>query len=318
MTQLQLASAATPLHDRTLPERPFVLSDLPKLGVSRAVLRGWLTTGAVRSPFRGVFVPAALGDSIETRAAAAALVLSEHHVVADRSAAWLHGIDTYAYAEAAFVPALETCVRRGHAPTRLRGTDGRTRDLADRDVMRIHGVPVTTPLRTGLDLGCHLRRWEAMAALNGFARDHAITAVDLAAELTRLRGRRGVVQLRSLIGLLEPRVESHRESWVWLAIHDHGLPSPEPQYWIEIDGVATYRLDFAYPRARVCVEYDGIEFHEKTPEQRRRDQERRTWLREHGWTVIVVRVGDFTGEALERWVREVREALRAPYSSRRF
>ena len=75
--------------------------------------------------------------------------------------------------------------------------------------------------------------------------------------LARYRRRRGVIQLRQLVQLVDPRVESERESWVLLAIHDAGLPLPEPQYWIEIDGVPTYRLDFAYPRLRVCVEYDG-------------------------------------------------------------
>lgn len=325
MTDLCIEPAPAPVSARAavpvpvpVPDRPFRPADLPRLGVSRATLRGWLGSGAVRSPFRGVFVPTALVDGIETRAAAAALVLSEHHVLTDRSAAWLHGIDVYAYAELATVPPVETCVRRGHTPTRLRGTRGRTRDLAEEDVMRLHGVPVTTPLRTALDLGCNLRRREAMAALNAFARHHGVTAAELSAELERLRGRRGVVQLRALIGLLDPRAESHRESWVWLEIHDRGLPSPDPQFWIEIDGVPTYRLDFAYPRARVCVEYDGVEFHDQTPEQRHADAERRAWLREHGWTVIVVGLGDFTGEALERWIAELREALRAPYTTRRF
>lgn len=82
--------------------------------------------------------------------------------------------------------------------------------------------------------------------------------------------------------------------------------------------IPTYRLDFAYVQARVCVEYDGLESHEKSEEQRRADRERRAWLREHGWTVIVVRLGDFTGEALDRWIGEVREAIRPTYSSRRF
>ena len=50
--------------------------------------------------------------------------------------------------------------------------------------------------------------------------------------LPRFRRRRGVVQLRELLELVDARIESARESWTWLEIHDAGLPLPEPQVWI--------------------------------------------------------------------------------------
>lgn len=302
----------------TFPGRPFSSGELDVLHLDRPTIRAALATGTLRSPFRGVFVAAALPDSHELRAAALALITTEHHVICDRTAAWLHGIDTFGLAEQQGQPDIETCARRGHAPTRVRGTDGRSRDLGPDDTMTIDGVEVTTPLRTALDLGCTLRRREAMAALNAFARLHGVTAEQLGAELRRFRGRRGVRQLRDLIGLIEPAIESPRESWVWLEIHDHGLLLPEPQHWIVIDGVPTYRLDFAYPKARVCVEYDGVDYHDLTAEQREHDASRRAWLRSQGWTVIVVRVGDFSGAGLERWIGELRAALRATYTTRRF
>ena len=36
------------------------------------------------------------------------------------------------------------------------------------------------------------------------------------------------------------------------------------------------------------------------------------------WTVIVVRRGDFTGERLDRWLGELRDALQPDYSNRRW
>jgi hypothetical protein len=141
---------------------------------------------------------------------------------------------------------------------------------------------------------------------------------DLASAAIRYFRRRGVVQLRQLIPLADPRAESARESWTRLAIIDAGLPCPELQFWIEIDGVPTYHLDLAYPRHRIAVEYDGEEFHRRTPEQRRHDDKRRTWLEESGWTVIVVKRGDFTGAALDRWLGDLRAALRPTYSNRRW
>ena len=299
----------------TWPDAPFTRADLADLGFTENDLRRALRCGAIRPLVRGVYVAAHVEDTLDLRARAVAKAVPADQVVTDRSAAWLHGVDTHVYAEHDAVVPVETCALRWHAPTKLAGVDGRTRDLRPEDVMVVHGVRVTTPLRTALDLGCCLRRREAFAAMVVLASLHGFTARDLERAVGRYRRRRGVIQLRSLIGLVDPRIESVREAWVFLAIADAGLALPEPQVWIEIDGVPTYRLDFAYRRAQVVVEYDGREAHEGREAE---DEERRAWLRRHGWTVIVVRVGDFTGDALDRWLRELRAALVPSYSNRRW
>jgi hypothetical protein len=299
----------------TWPHEPFTHADLRMWGLPSSTLRRGQRRGEVRSVVRGVFVAAYVPDSIELRARAVARVVRPHHVVTDRTAAWLHGVDTHVYAEHDGAPPIETCALRWHQPTSVSGVDGRTRDLAAVDVMMLHGVCVTTPLRTALDLGCCLRRREAFAAMVALAREHSFGAPDLERQLGRYRGRRGVIQLRELVGLVDPRVESQREAWVYLAVADAGLPLPEPHVWVDVDGVPTYRLDFGYRRARVCVEYDGQDAHAGRQVE---DQVRREWLRRHGWTVIVVRDGDFTGAALDRWLAELRAALVPTYSNRRW
>lgn len=273
--------------------------------------------GVVRRVVRGVYMAATAEDTVELRARALALVLADHQVVCDRTAAWLYGVDVFTFADLDFVPEIETCARRGNGPCRRAEVDGRTRDLGDADVATIEGIQVTTPLRTALDLACILERRDAVAALDAFRRREGLSVADLVVGSTRYRRRRGVVQLRELIPLSDPRAESARESWTRLAIHDEGLPAPEPQVWIEVDGVPTYRLDLAYRRRRIAVEYDGWEFHERTAEQRELTRARRAWLRAHGWTVIVVRNGDFTGPGLDRWLNELKEALASSYSNRR-
>lgn len=310
--------SATPgamLQTSQLPESPFTVRDLSRLGLTRRTLRQWVDRGLVRRVVRGAYVPASLRDTPGSRARAIALVVAPGQVVTDRTAAYIHGIDTLTYAEHDVPPPVDVCALRGQEPTSRRGTWGRTRDLAGQDIMRIGTVDVTTPLRTALDLGCLLRRREAMAALDAFCRVHGLTRADLERGAARYRRRRGVVQLRELVGLVDPRAESARESWTRLELHDAGLPTPEPQLWIEVDGVARYRLDLAYEFSRVAVEYDGFDSHERTPEQLAHDEERRRWLREHGWTVIVIRVGDFSGERLDRWLGEVRSALVPDYSA---
>ncbi|GAA4719395.1 hypothetical protein GCM10023349_44260 [Nocardioides conyzicola] len=264
---------------------------------------------------RGVFASTLREDSIELRVAAIAKVVPAHHVVSDRTAAWLHGVDAHTYGEHDDVPPIEWCALRGHEPTTLPGTDGRTRDLQASDVMLLHGVRATTPLRTALDLGCCLRRREAFATLCALAREHHFTRSDLIRALPRYRRRRGVIQLRGLVPLVDARFESQREAWCFLAIADAGIAVPEPQVWVEIDGVRTYRLDLAYRRRRVCVEYDGLEAHAG---QESYDEERRDWLRRHGWTVIVLREGAFSGDALDAWLGELRAALDPTYSNRRW
>jgi hypothetical protein len=306
------------VHPRSFPNRPFDLAQAAELGISRNRVHLAVRDGVLRRVLRGVFVRSELPDTVELRACAASLVLSPTSVITDRTAAWIHGVDILVFAEHDVLPPVESCVVRWNSRSRREGVDGRTRDLAPGDIMVINGVRVTTPLRTALDLGCHLHRRDALAALDMFMRMHGLTREQLAAEAGRYFRRRGVVQLRQLIPLADRRAESARESWTRLEVIDAGLPCPEPQFWIHIDGVPTYRLDLAYPRLRVAVEYDGDEFHNRTKEQKRLDVERRDWLRSQGWTVVVVRNGDFTGAGLERWIGELRRALKSTYTNRRW
>ncbi|TQL70688.1 uncharacterized protein DUF559 [Nocardioides albertanoniae] len=302
--------------DSNLPERPFTAVDVQSMAINRYALDQAISHGDVRRPFRGVYLPSKIDDDPATRAAALVSVVSSHQVISDRSAAWVHGIDAFSLTEEAQPPPVETCAVRGHTRTRRPGTDGRTRDLVPDDIVVLGGVPVTTPLRTALDLGCNLNRREAMAVLDEFAKKHGVSRSVLSGQLSRFKGRRGVLQLRDLIPLVSSHTESQRESWVKLAIRDAGLPLPEAQVWVDVEGIPTYRLDFAYRLARVAIEYDG-EDHDNE-DQHIYDEERRGWLIDHGWTIIIVRKGDFTGDRLLAWLREIKDALTPTYSSRRF
>ena len=294
---------------RALPDRPFTTAEAARLGTSRTTLSRWVKEGRLRRLFTGIYIRADVPDTTLLRAQAARLVLSEHSVVCDRTAAWIHGIDVHRYAELDSVPELETVVLRGHDPTDRWGCRGGSRDLVEGDWQLIGGVRVTTPVRTALDLACRLPRRDVIAALDAFAFECGVTIAQLNRLLLRYHRRRGVVQARELVQLVDARSESRRESWTRIEIHDQGLPAPTPQHWIVVDGLPTYRLDLAYPRARVAVEYDGEDFH-TSPEQRAHDEERRAWLRDHGWYVVVVTRGCFSGAALVAWTAEVREALR--------
>jgi very-short-patch-repair endonuclease len=292
-----------------VPDHPFTSQQAAALGLSDHRLRTGLAAGEIRRVVRGVYVPAGLEDTVDLRAAAVALVVRPHQVVCDRTAAWLHRVDVFGLTDKSVLPPVEVCALRGYAVTALGGVDGRTRDLGAEDLMDIQGLRVTTPLRTALDLACGLGQHRALGALDQFMRHHGVTQWEMRHLLLRYRRRRGVIQARRLIPLADPRAESPMESWVRLDICLAGLPVPELQHRIEIDGVLLFRLDHAYPAHRVAVEYDGEEWHRRTDEQREHDRKRREWLRRHGWTVIVVDK-DGVHDPSQRWLRDLREALR--------
>jgi hypothetical protein len=291
-----------------IPTVPFTAAQARALGFTPYELRSLVKNRVLRRVLRNVYVRYETPDTTETRAAAARLVVSLASVVCDRTAAWIHGVDVFDYRELDILPPLETFVVRGNTRTRRPETAGGERDLTEDDICVVHGLRVTTPLRTALDLGCRLSRRDALAALDAFLRLHGITVDQLLAELPRYFRRRGVRQLRELLPLVDGRAESSGESWTRLAIIDDGLPKPEPQYWVMYGGRPLFRLDLAYPHARVCVEYDGLEFHEGD-EPEMHDEQRREWLERRGWTVIVVDKNSFTDEALAEWLEELRVAL---------
>jgi hypothetical protein len=264
----------------------------------------------VRPLLRGVFLRADVPLTTELKLAAAALVVNESSVACDRTAAWIWGVDVHTFSEQDEVPPLETYVLRGHRQTERAQVRGGVRDLLPSDWVSVNGVKVTTPLRTALDLGCVLNRRAALAAMDALMRAHAFTHREMRHVLPRYFRRRGVIQLRELVPLVDPRAESQPESWTRLELLDSGLPDPELQWWVEMDGVPTYRLDLAYPHAKIAIEYNGEEFHTSEVD-RRKDAVRRDWLRAQGWTVIVVTREDFTSTTQRYWIHEVTDALRA-------
>lgn len=290
--------------------RPFTYRRALSDGVSRGTLASALREGLVRRVLRDVYVAGEVPDSLETRAEATALVLDDHAILVDRTAAWLWGVDCLSADELTGPPRLEVFVLRGHKRVIRSQAGGGERDLAPRDVCRIGQVQVTTPLRTSLDLACRLSRYEGMATMDAFAREHDVVSTVLHQELPRFRPRRAVLQARELVPLVDPRSESTGESFTRLAIIDAGLPTPVPQHWVDSGGVRLYRLDLAYPWHKVCVEYDGLEHH-SSPARVRHDLNRRRWLEGHGWTVIVVTKDSFKPLVRDRWLCQLRHSLAA-------
>ena len=194
-------------------------------GISSTKVRRAVRQRLLVQVLRGVYLRADVELTTEVKLTAAARVISAHSIACDRTAAWIWGVGVFEYGELDATPPLETYVLRGHTPTERPEVRGGTRDLLPEDWVEIGGVKVTTPLRTALDLGCKLNRRPALAAMDALMRAHGFTHVEMRRLAVRFFRRRGVVQLRELIPLADPRAESPPESWTRLALIDHGLPA---------------------------------------------------------------------------------------------
>ncbi len=276
------------LDDRCpLPlDLPFTPTTAARLGVSHAQLRRLVARGLVKRVVRGVYAVAQAPEDMLFRARALRLVVSPSAVVTDRTAAWLHGVEILPRSARTTAPPISFFQRPG-TRARRSGVDSGERMLLPRDVVEVHGVAATSPLRTALDLGRLLWRFDALAALDGFLR-LGVAIDELLLEIERFKGYRGVIQLRALAPLADPRAESPAESALRLHWYDAGLPRPELQWWVcDEYGVPVFRLDLALPEVAFAAEYDGVEFH-SSDQARAHDDERRGWLEDtRGWTIEV-------------------------------
>ncbi|WP_162602322.1 type IV toxin-antitoxin system AbiEi family antitoxin [Nocardioides daejeonensis] len=302
-----------------LPTTPFLRSDALAVGLTPGSLQSALARNEIRRVFHGVYAPTSLTDTIDLRAACAALVLPPHCVVVERSAAWLHGVDLHAPEERFTVPDLEVVSLPGHTTIRRPGVYAGVRDLKDRDLVTLGGIRVTSPLRTALDLACLRGVLPALAALDSFMRRFQISREEFEQELPRFRRRRGVVQLRRLIPLATPLADSPGESWLRGRLIEDGFPPPEPQIEFRENGELIAKVDLGYRQLRIAIEYFGDEFH--GPKQREHDATRIAWLNANGWLVIVVRKEDLREPGWTRVRTELANAIanrRRPRGKRRY
>ena len=293
-------------------DAPFTGAQASALGVSRQTLRTMVQRGLVRRQLQGVYVAAQATDDMDLRAKALGLVVPPGAVVTDRTAAWLHGVDLLPRSSGDTPPPVNVFHT---TDTRMRrpGVAAGRRGLARTDITVVQDIRVTTALRTALDLGRLLWRYDALAAIDGFLRigvPHEL----LIAEVSRFRRYRGVRQLRGLAPLGDDRAESPGESALRLNWHEAGLPRPDLQTWVyDDDGVGIYRLDLTLPEIGYAAEYDGEEYHtEKEDEEH--DEDRRSWCeRNRQWVFEVftkVDVYDRTPDPVPRLVSGFNQARR--------
>jgi REase_MTES_1575 len=161
--------------------------------------------------------------------------------------------------------------------------------LSELDRTEIHGIPVTRPVRTFLDLGVVLSADELELVLNEGIRRNLLSVPAIWRRLEQfglLRPGASVVQ-----GVLDRRMPGRRvpesvlETRFLQLIRPAGLAEPVAQFEVKLSDNAVIRLDFAYPRQQIAIELDGAAYHSGVLAERR-DRRRDNGLGAMGWRVL--------------------------------
>jgi Protein of unknown function (DUF559) len=173
------------------------------------------------------------------------------------------------------------------------------------DVVLRGGLPVTSPLRTCLDLACRLSLVEAVVAVDQALHRGLVRQQNLSAYLARHHKIPGLVQARRVLELTEPKAESPMESRLRMLLVREGLPRPAAQVSVYGAGKAFLgRLDLYYPQARLGLEYDGENHRDRITA----DNQRQNRLLQAGIQLLRYTAPDLTSRP-EAVVAEVRAAL---------
>jgi very-short-patch-repair endonuclease len=162
--------------------------------------------------------------------------------------------------------------------------------LHPRDATRHHGIPVTSPARTLLDLATQLPqrdldRATEQAQVHRLVSDHSLNE-----QFRRYPRHRGTAALRRAVRT-DPRLtRSEAERRLLELIRAARLPAPETNTNVE-----GYEVDLLWREERLIVEVDGYAFHSSRrsfERDRRRDRE----LQAAGYRVLRLTWRELTDE----------------------
>lgn len=229
-----------------------------------------------RSPWRGVLVDGELPDSPALHIRAAALLVGPDLVACHSTAASLWGFDVLRGETLHFLGPPELANRRRP------GIQVHPSSLGTGDAVLVDGVWATPPARTACDVVRLTAPVDGLPTLDAALRSGSCTRDDLRSAAAEQSGLRQVVRLRALVPYADHRAESPMESRMRWRFIDGGLPAPDLQVPVAVEGRRRY-LDTGWRARRVAAEFDGLVAH-GTHEQLRADRRRANQLIEAGWT----------------------------------
>lgn len=276
--------------------RPFTVTEALARGLTPDHLRG----RRFRAPFRGVRVAAELPETLELRCQAALLVLPHDAVFSHLTSARLQRV--VVPGDWADEPLDVQTSTRG---LRARGVRFRTASAHLRAERA--GLPVTSPATTWCQLASVLGLDDLVIAGDSLLRSGCVRAEQLVEASTQWCGRPGARLARAGSHLLAPGTDSPMETRLRLLLVRAGLPQPQVNVDVVVDGAWLARPDLSYPQWRIAIEYEG-DHHRTDRRQWKRDKARRRLLEDHGWLVIEV-IDDDVYKTPELTVARIRAAV---------
>lgn len=235
---------------------------LLELGFTGAAIRHRVRVGRLHPVYRGVYAVGRRQLTRRGRWMAAVLACGPGAVLSHESAAALLGLRDRESQIEVSVPRQNRC-RRKQVRVHQRGPEALT------DAGTCHRIPVTSPVRTLVDLAAGSGRADVERLINQADKLDLIDPDSLRGALGTLRPQPGVAALCEVLDeatfvLTETELE---RLFVPLA-RRAGLPKPQTQRQLEAG-----RVDFHWPELGLVVETDGLRYH-RTPTQQARDIER--------------------------------------------
>lgn len=252
-------------------------------GVAGKALTELVRRGVLVRIARGVYAVGPREADPRATAVGMAAVLSF-----ESAAAWF-GVDLPAPLAEVRVMAPRNRGRRADA---VPGVRLHRADLRPGEVWVVRGCPVTSPLRTALDLARHLPLEHGVAVVDAFMRAALLTAAEFAEGAHRAAGP-GRRRIQLVAVLVDAKSGSILESLTRVLLWRHGLRPTHTQHLFRDATGWSGRLDFAWPHLRVALECDGYEFH-AAREPFQRDRRRWSALSRSGWHAAVVTWFDVT------------------------
>ncbi|MEJ5912917.1 hypothetical protein [Pseudokineococcus sp. 1T1Z-3] len=261
-------------------------ADVLRAGASGQLPRTMVARGEWLPLLRGTVLaePWRTGVALQRSWARGASLLLPGAVVAERTAAVLHGLPTGPRDGRVHVASGRE-VQVGSRPLAVHRWDVPPEHLVD-----LSGLTVTSRVRTTADLSLALDRPDALALLDALARSDGAEALAEARALAA--GRRGSPAVADLWGLADARAETPLESRARLRCIDGGLAPDDLQVEVvDDDGELLARSDMVFRHRRpsrpglLLLEADGQEPH-SAPEPLFRDRSRQNRLVALGHDVV--------------------------------
>jgi very-short-patch-repair endonuclease len=215
------------------------------------------------------------------------------------TAAWLHGLDVDP------CNPIEVTIPEIFGSTRRAGASVRRNTLATDEIVKRRGLPTTSALRTVVDLAGRDSLTEAVVVADQFLHARLVSIARLRAHVVEHRRAKGIVRLRRVIDLAEPKTESAMETRLRMLLVLAGLPRPDLQVPIRDDeGHFLGRPDFLYRAQRIAIEFDGGNHRDRLVDDNRRQNR----LIGAGFRILRFTAADVYGNP-ESVVADVRHGL---------